>query len=133
MKFSLHLGDAENLTRENALACCSMNLVIPGGGSLLAGRRVGYLQLALSLMGFALTTIFGLKFVIWGLQHLTELRDPSGDPAETLLTIWRGCRLSLAGISLFGAAWIWTFLTNIGILRSSRSQAAPTAKPPIIR
>lgn len=110
-----------------------MNLVIPGGGSLLAGRRIGYLQLALCGMGFALTMIFGVKFILWGLQHWAELRDPTGDPAETLLTLWRGCRMPLAGIGLFGVAWIWAFLTNMGILRASRAPASPGAKPPVIR
>jgi len=133
MKFTLRLGDGENLTRENALACCSMNLVLPGGGSLLAGRRSGYLQLAVCLTGFALTIVFGLKFVTWSLQHWSELRDPSGDPLETLLTIWRKCRWALAGLGLFGVAWIWAFLTNLGILRESRSHAGTGAKPPVIR
>lgn len=110
-----------------------MNLVIPGGGSLLAGRRVGYLQLILCGMGFGLTLIFGLKFVMWSLQHWAELRDPSADPMENLRTIWYGCRWALAGLGLFGMAWIWALLTSMGILRAARSQAAPGAKPPVIR
>ena len=133
MKFSLRLGDAENLTRENALACCSLNLVVPGGGSLLAGRRVGYAQLVLGLLGFALTLIFGLRFVIWGMKHLPELRDPSGDPAETLLQIWRGCRWALAGLGLFGMAWLWAFVTNLGIMQQTRRPSGLNEKPPVIR
>lgn len=132
MKFTLRLGDRENLTRENALACCSMNLVLPGGGSLLAGRRVGYAQVALCGIGFALTLIFGLKFVAWSLQHWSELRDPA-DPMDNLRNIWLGCRWALLGLALFGVSWVWALLTNLAILRQSRSQAQPGEKPPLIR
>ncbi len=133
MKFTLRLGDGRNLTRENAWACCTTNFAFPGSGSLLAGRKVGYVQLALTLIGFTLTTWFGLKFTIWGFRNLSELLQPTGDPLDTLLTVWRECRGALAGLGIFGVAWIWALLTSMGILRAARAQAAPGTKPPVIR
>jgi hypothetical protein len=133
MKFTLRLGDGRHLTRENAWACCTTNFAFPGSGSLLAGRRVGYLQLILTLTGFTLTTWFGLKFTVWGIRHLSELLQPTGDPLENLLALWHECRWALAGLGIFGVAWIWALLTSMGILRAARAQAAPGTKPPIIR
>lgn len=133
MKFTLRLGDGRHLTRENAWACCTTNLGFPGCGSLLAGRKVGYPQLTLAMIGFALTTWFGLKFTAWGLRNLSELLHPTGDPLDNLLTAWRECRWAVAGLGIFGAAWLWALVTSMGILRAARAQAAPDAKPPVIR
>ena len=72
MKFSLRLSDAQSLTREHAWACCGTNFVLPGFGSLLGGRWTGYPQALLGLAGFLLTTEFGIKFVLWGIQHSSE-------------------------------------------------------------
>ena len=120
MKFSLRLGDARGITRDNAWACCSANLVLPGFGSLMGGRKIGYLQAVLGVAGFVLTTVFGIKFVIWGVQHWSELRNPEGDPIETLTALWRACRWALLGIALFGFTWIWALFTSWGIMRTAR-------------
>ncbi|MGC3961608.1 MAG: hypothetical protein QM813_27900 [Verrucomicrobiota bacterium] len=132
MKFTLRLGDGRHLTRENAWACFSSNLGMPGCGSLLAGRKVGYPQLALALIGFTLTTWFGLKLIVWGFQNLSELLHPTGDPLDTLLALWREGRWALAGLGIFGTAWLWAMLTGLNLLRSTRSQADPGTKPPVI-
>jgi hypothetical protein len=47
--------------------------------------------------------------------------------------VWHECRWALAGIGIFGVAWIWALLTSMGIVRSTRPQAGPGTKPPIIR
>ena len=131
MKFSLRLGDTRSLTREHAWVCCSTNLVLPGFGSLLGGRWTGYPQALLCLAGFLLTTGFGLKFVIWGIQHWSELRNPEGDPLETLTAVWHGCRWALLGMGLFGVAWLWALFTNWGMLAAARPPAdAGTPTPP---
>jgi len=124
MKFSLRLGDAHHITRDNAWACCSTNLVLPGFGSLMGGNKAGYPQAALCLAGFFLTTVFGIKFVLWGVHHWSELRNPEGDPVETLTNLWLACRWALLGILLFGLSWLWALLTSLGILRLARRSAA---------
>jgi hypothetical protein len=131
MKLSFRLGDANHITRENAWACCSTNLALPGFGSLMGGRRTGYLQAVLCLAGFFLTTVFGLKFVIWGIQHWSELHNPDGDPLETLLNLWRACRWALLGMGLFGLTWVWAQFTSLGIMNTARRQAERN-QPPVI-
>ena len=131
MKLSFRLGDAKSLTRENAWACCSTNLALPGFGSLMGSRKVGYPQAVLTVAGFVLTTLFGLKFVIWGIQNWSELHNPEGDPIETLTNLWRACRWALLGLVLFGLAWIWAQLTSLSILNSARRHAERN-RPPII-
>ena len=131
MKISIRLGDAHHITRENAWACCSTNLALPGFGSLMGGRRIGYPHAALGVAGFFLTTVCGIQFVIWGVQHWSELHNPEGDPIETLLNLWRACRWTLLGMGLFGLAWIWAQFTSLGILHTARRPAEPH-QPPII-
>lgn len=130
MKFSLRLGSAQHITRDNAWACCSTNLVLPGFGSLMAGRQTGYLQAALCVAGFFLTTVFGIKFVIWSVQHWSEIHDPEGDPGETLTALWHACRWALLGIFLFGLSWIWALITSWRILRVARRIAETSGPPP---
>jgi len=129
MKFSFRLGDAGNITRDNAWACCSTNLALPGFGSLMGGHRIGYLQAVLGVAGFFLTTVFGIKFMIWGVQHWSELRNPEGDPVESLIALWRACRWALLGLALFGFAWVWALITSAGILRVARRSSPPPLRP----
>jgi hypothetical protein len=130
MKFSLRLGDAHHITRDNAWACCSANLVLPGFGSLMAGRKAGYVQAVLGVAGFFLTTVFGIKFVIWGVQHWSEIHNPEGDPIETLTALWHACRWALLGMLLFGLSWVWALITSWGILRGAKRQAE-RGNPPL--
>jgi hypothetical protein len=129
MKF--RLGNARGITRDNAWACCSTNLALPGFGSLMAGRKTGYPQAVLCVAGFVLTTVFGIKFMIWGVQHWSEIRNPEGDPLETLTALWRACRWALLGMLLFGLAWVWALVTSWGILRTARRQAG-SGEPPAL-
>lgn len=133
MKFNLRLGDGKNLTRENAWACFTTNCAFPGSGSLLAGRKVGYLQSVLTFTGFALTLGFGFHFVVWGVRHWSELTNPSGDPLESLLNLWRASRGVILGLGLFGFSWIWAFITSMTILSTARRAVPPIAPPPVIR
>lgn len=129
VKIQFRLGDARNLTTDSAWACCSTNLVLPGFGSLMGGRIVGYPQALLCVAGFGLTAIFGLKFVIWGVQHWSELQNPNGDPIETFISVWHACRWALLGMLLFALTWCWAALTSWGILRTAR-RLAESQKPP---
>jgi len=129
MKISLALGKREGLTRQTARGCAGTNLALPGFGSLLAGRAEGYAQAALTLAGFAVTVLFGTRFIVWYLTHWSAINDSGADPIETLLTLWRNVRWALAGIGLFAVAWFWGLATNAAILRDAR-RAEERAKPP---
>jgi len=129
MKISLALGNRDALTPQTARGCAGTNLALPGFGSLMAGRAVGYPQAVLTLVAFVLTLLFGVKFIVWGLKNWSALQDPLADPVETWLALWRGARWALLGIAMFAANWLWALATNIKILRAAASNER-AAKPP---
>ena len=129
MKISLVLGNREALSRQTARGCVATNLAMPGFGSLMAGRAEGYAQVVLTLVGFGLTVLFGLKFIAWYLPHWSAINDPQADPVETLSRVWQAVRWALLGIALFVVAWLWSLVTNAAILRSAQRDD-DAGKPP---
>ena len=129
MKISLALGNREGLSPQTARGCVATNLALPGFGSLIAGRAVGYAQAAFTVVGFGLTLFFGLKFIVWYLANWATINGPQADPMETLTSIWRAVRWALLGIGLFAIAWLWALATNAAILRQAR-KTGEAAKPP---
>jgi len=121
----------EPLSVQTARGCVATNLTLPGFGSLLAKRAVGYPQAGLTIVGFGLTMVFGVRFGIWFFQNASTLYGSQADPIETLSSVWLAVRWPLLGIGLFAVSWLWSLATNASILRSARS-AAPAAKPPIL-
>ncbi|MEW6303986.1 MAG: hypothetical protein AB1705_10975 [Verrucomicrobiota bacterium] len=100
------------LTRERAQGCLLLNqLVTPGLGTLMAGRRVtGWLQVLLAGAGFVLV-------VGWFAQFYADLhRQFSELPPQPWPYPWMG----KVGLLLFVAAWLWALVSSISILRSVR-------------
>jgi hypothetical protein len=108
------------LNREEAKACLTANLGLPGAGSLLAGRRSGYGQVLVAFAGVGLTLGFGLAFLIWFFRNRTQLQTSDADPLGTLAMLWEHLRWPLAGIGLFAFAWLWALVTSLDIMRQSR-------------
>jgi hypothetical protein len=98
----------------------------------MAKRAAGWPQAALTIMGFALTSIFGVRFIIWFLQNLNTLYGAESDPLESLLDLWRNVRWALLGIGLFAVSWLWSLATNAAILRSAQRDGE-RAKPPVLQ
>lgn len=100
------------VTREaKAWACLGANaLVLPGLGSL-AGRRylAGILQAVASLLGFAMT-------VCWSLSFFGSALHEDGPPADLGPLFGYG----VAGLLLFGAAWVWGLFTGLELVREAR-------------
>ena len=84
-------------------------LVLPGLGSLLAGRRVGWIQAALALVGFALSAL-------WLVWFAAVFFREGGFPLDGGPYLPVG----LAGVLLFTMSWIWGLVTGLDILRESR-------------
>ena len=109
-----------------ATAFLGANLGLPGLGSIMAGRRiVGTLQLLLSLVGFGLTLVFAAWFLkTWKTNHelpMITIQRTGELPAGLL----RNVLIGLAGMVVFGMAWLWSAFTGFQI----RSKSAP---PPVI-
>lgn len=129
MKISLALGNREALSPQTARGCAATNLALPGFGSLMAGRPVGYIQAALTMVGFALTTLFGVKFVLWYLSNWSTLYGPEADPFETMMRVGHEVRWAALGAALFAVDWLWVLATNASILRAAPKNE-DAGKPP---
>ncbi len=114
--------------RQTAQGWLATNLVMPGAGSLAGGRKVGLLQLVLCLAGFALTLVFGVRFIYWSLAHWSEYHGANADidPFKPLRDLWQQARWPLLGIALFALSWLWALATSRSLLVDSKP------KPPML-
>ena len=129
MKISLALGNRKGLSRQTAWGCLTTNLALPGFGSILAGRPVGYFQAALCVAGLALTMILGTRFIAWSLANWSRLHGPQADAYAAMVETFRAARGSLLGIAVFGLSWVWALISSFGIVRSARADER-SALPP---
>jgi len=79
-------------------------LVLPGLGSLLVGRKVGWIQATLALGGFVLTLVWLVSFVrAW--SSLGAFPLDAGPEVKT----------GLLGLALFAVAWLWSVGTSLSV------------------
>ena len=126
MKLSLKLQPARPLTRAEAWGCFTANLALPGSGSLAAGRAVGYGQLALTALGFAVSLSGAAGFVRWYLSNPPQLNPgPNDDPLVALSALAHAALVPMAGIALFGFALAWAAWTGWQIVNSHPKPPPP--------
>jgi hypothetical protein len=132
MKISLARGSREGLSRQTAWGCFTTNLTLPGFGSLMGGRLSGYAQAFLGIAGLVLTTLFGVRFVIWYFTNSSRLQNPDADPFANFAELWHVLRWPVLGIAVFAAGWLWALATSLGLLRQAKTetQACQSRVPP---
>ena len=81
--------------------------ILPGLGSIRAGQKFGWLQLALTLGG-ALTAIISIMNTILALMDSHQQGNP--DYSTVLL-----------GLAVFGAAWVWSIISGLLLVKNSVS------------
>lgn len=113
--------------RSSAWAWTLTNLlVLPGLGSLAAGRKVGWAQVGVALVGLGL--------VAYGLVRL--IRDWLAAGLEPVFEFTPALGYLLAGLGVSAAAWFWALVTSIQVHRALRAQeraataSASLALPP---
>lgn len=129
MKVSAPPAGPLTLDRQKAWACLTSNLALPGFGSLLARRKVGYVQVPLCVLGMVLTLAFGSRFVVWYFTHRAQISDPQGDPFAVLSALWLNGRWALLGIGVFGFDLLWALGTSLLVVNQARRQDSPPADP----
>ena len=129
MKISLALGNRKALSRQTAWGCLTTNLAMPGFGSLVGGRRVGYPQAALCLAGMVLTMVLGMRFILWTLANWSRLHGPQADPFGAMTETFGAARGALLGILVFGISWLWALITSFSIVQDARKTEASTVPP----
>lgn len=107
-------------------------MALPGFGTLMAKRAEGYPQAALTVLGFLLTMIFGVRFAVWFFKNTEMIFGDQSDPLVYLQTVWANVRWALLGMGLFVFSWLWSLGSNAAILRSVK-RAAPGEVPPVLK
>ena len=84
-------------------------LVLPGLGSVLGGKRVGYVQAVLAVTGMLFSMVFVVAMVRewWSMRTIPELTG-------------RLFIMGVGGVFVFGCAWLWGLFTGLGLLRDAR-------------
>ena len=113
------------ISRKRALVCLGMNaLGLPGLGTIMAGRAIGYVQAAVMCLGFFLTVGFMMwylgtsvgsfnRFMLTGVAE-----DPIVHYEPWLWVLWLGLALSII-------AWVWAFISGLVILRKTAPENPP--------
>jgi hypothetical protein len=132
MKFSLISAPRRPLDRQTAWGCLTTNQFgLPGLGSLAAGRRTGYGQMALSLAGVAITAAYGVRFMTWYVSSSAKLQQLQSQPDVYLHEIWIHLRWPLLGFAVFLAGWLWALASSICIVSQATPGADKVAPPRI--
>jgi hypothetical protein len=100
----------KQLDKPTAWACLLTNLMVPGLGTFVAGRRlVGVVQIIVAQLGFVLTLIWGAWFIaVWiGEKQFPENVGPYFGYA-------------VAGAILFLISWSWALRNSISTLRKAQ-------------
>jgi len=116
---------AKPLTRARAWTCAAINqLAFPGVGTVLGGRRSGYLQAILMLAGFFLTIGFMLRFMTALVLFMAQPEWTEEQFRALYHNVWVG----LIGCILCLISWFWALASSIAMLRSaSTSPPLPEA------
>ena len=102
------------MDERRALSCLAANLlVLPGLGTLVAGRRSGLVQAALALVGFVLIMLWLTAFVLDWIERGGV--PPGGGPHLS----W-----GILGIVVGGVAWVWSLVTGLAVIKETRRRAA---------
>jgi hypothetical protein len=122
MKLSLALGPRQPLSRQMAMGCLSTNLAMPGFGTLLAGRVVGYFQILFYTIAFALTMLGGIPTLIWFGKNWSHFKDlQETDPGAYMSELWVHMRWPLLGIALFFFALFWALASSLAIIAEAKA------------
>ena len=92
-------------------------LAFPGLGTIMAGRRVGYLQAATMLAGFFLSMGFLVWFIVcalrWaGHQEWSEAEFRAQYRPYNWALHW--------GLGLCAVSWIWALFSSVSLLHQSK-------------
>jgi hypothetical protein len=114
------------ITRAKAWTCAGLNqLGFPGMGTIFAGRKIGYAQSALMLIGFGFTLYYMMSSFMGA---FSVLNDPNWDDTVLREAMKRGKWFGIAGSALCAAAWVWALFSSLQILNDSQKQPPPLPK-----
>jgi hypothetical protein len=115
----------KQLSRSKAWALAAMNqLAFPGAGTVMAGRKIGYVQAVIMVVGFVLTMTYLLMVIGTMFALLTNIQISEAEyDARRHQYAWAG----LSGFVLCAVAWFWSLASSISIVTSAQKE------PPVLR
>jgi hypothetical protein len=100
------------LNRDRALACVTLNISLPGWGSLKAGKTLtGIGELIFSIGGFLLLLSW---MITWMGRILQSEMDERMWPVPSAW-LWR------TGVICIVISWIWTAITCFSLMREAKA------------
>lgn len=115
-----------------AWGCLTTNLGLPGFGSLLGGRAVGYAQIPFTVVGFGLSLIGTVHAFLRLVSEWTMLQQlETEDPVRYMTEYWHILRWPVLGVGIFVFVLLWALMTSLSIIASSRAaeRAARATRP----
>jgi hypothetical protein len=126
MKISFVLHPSRPLTPAETKACFAANLAVPGSGSLVAGRAVGYFQMGFYLLGFVISILGAANVFRWYLANPDLLNQPTSDnPFGGLEGLWSVMRWAILGIGFCVFGLSWALVTSFQIMKANPKNPVP--------
>ncbi len=111
------------ISRKRALVCLGMNMLgLPGLGTIMAGRAIGYVQAAVMCLGFFLTVGFMMWYLGSSVSSFKRFMT-TGVPEELHYQPWLW--VLWLGLALSSIAWIWSLISSLVILRQTPPEGPP--------
>lgn len=88
----------------------------PGLGTIMMGRRVGYLQAAVMIAGFVLSMGFMTYYLACLGSLATHANSTQADFTERIRPHWWAL---FWGFGLCAAAWCWALASSVSLLREA--------------
>jgi hypothetical protein len=106
------------LTRAQAWQLLLANVAMPGSGSLMAGRRVGYFQIVLAVIAMAISTVETIRTGLWYIHNYDRLNS-SSDPFGVLIELGKHLIGPVVGLGIFVLAILWAVVTSLLIIKNT--------------
>ncbi len=116
-------GNSPAPRRSSAWSAVLINqLAFPGLGTIMSGRRVGYVQAGLMLIGFFLAMGFFIWYFVCIARHLSN----PGWSHEQFIATFRPYLWSLYwGLGLSALAWFWSLKSSLEMLKEKDVRTPP--------
>jgi len=121
----LFSGSENQIDRKTAYGLLAANLVFPGLGSILGGKKSGFIQLLLSFVSLGATCYYGVELFKWISIHREQLPDWFyGLPPEIQNQLWNLLLPIIYSLLIFLIALIWSLITNILIIKQAKRNSS---------
>ena len=89
-------------------------LAFPGLGTILMGRKIGYVQAAIMVAGF----ILSMGFMLWYIVCVGRFATHQEWTQDQFHALYRPYQWSLFwGLGLCAVAWLWALFSSVSALR----------------